>query len=255
MSEHSSSSPRPFIPGQVYSWLGFAGFILLAILVLVYAYISFSPSTSAEKERRVAQKALRAETETKAHSLLNQSKRNPDGTYHLPIDTTIALIIENPSILVEMRKPATPKPATTSSAAPAPAATSGFVKADDETMKRGLAVYSRTCIACHQANGMGLPPVFPPLANSSVVVGDATLPIKFILHGLMGPLTVGGTTYNSMMPAVAGVNDQEIADVLTYVRQSFGNQGTLVTPDQVKAVRDANASRTTPWTTAELGLK
>ncbi|NBV38690.1 MAG: cytochrome c [Verrucomicrobia bacterium] len=140
-------------------------------------------------------------------------------------------------------------------ASPAPSSANAFVKADDETMKRGLAVYSRTCIACHQANGMGLAPVFPPLANSSIAVGDATLPIKFILHGLMGPLTVGGTTYNSMMPAVAGVNDQEIADVLTYVRQSFGNQGTLVTPDQVKAVREANASRTTPWTTTELGLK
>lgn len=254
MSEPSSSSPRPFIPGQVYSWLGFAGFILLAILALVYAYLSISPSTSAEKERRVAQKNLRAETESKAQSLLNQSKRNADGTYHLPIDTTIALIIENPSILVEMRKPAASKPAVASSA-PAPAVAIGFVKADDETMKRGLAVYSRTCIACHQANGMGLAPVFPPLANSSVVVGDATLPIKFILHGLMGPLTVGGATYNGMMPPVAGVNDQDIADVLTYVRQSFGNQGTIVTPDQVKAVRDANASRTTPWTTAELGLK
>jgi mono/diheme cytochrome c family protein len=252
MSEHSSSSPRPFIPGQVYSWLGFAGFILLAILVLVYAYISISPSNSAEKERRVAQKTLRAETETKAHSLVNQSKRNPDGTYHLPIDTTIALIVENPAILVEMHKPAAAKPAM---ASPAPSSANAFVKADDETMKRGLAVYSRTCIACHQANGMGLAPVFPPLANSSIAVGDATLPIKFILHGLMGPLTVGGTTYNSMMPAVAGVNDQEIADVLTYVRQSFGNQGTLVTSDQVKAVREANASRTTPWTTTELGLK
>lgn len=250
MSESSSS--RPFIPGQVYSWLGFAGFILLAILALLYAYLTISPSTSAEKERRLAQKTLRADTEGKAHGLLNQSKRNADGTYHLPIDTAIALIIENPSILIEMRKPVAAKPAPVS---PAPSASSTFVKADDETMKRGLAVYSRTCIACHQPNGMGLAPVFPPLANSSVVVGDATLPIKFILHGLMGPLTVGGTTYNSMMPPVMGVSDQDVADVLTYVRQSFGNQGTIVNPDQVKAVREANASRTTPWTTAELGLK
>jgi mono/diheme cytochrome c family protein len=87
------------------------------------------------------------------------------------------------------------------------------------------------------------------------VNGDATLAIKFILQGLMGPVTVAGTTYNSMMPAVAGVNDQEISDVLTYVRASFGNNSGPVTVEQVKAVRDANASRNTPWTTAELGLK
>jgi mono/diheme cytochrome c family protein len=87
------------------------------------------------------------------------------------------------------------------------------------------------------------------------VNGDATLPIKFILHGLMGPVTVAGTTYTSMMPAVAGVSDQDISDVLTYVRANFGNNSGPVTVEQVKAVRDANASRNTPWTTAELGLK
>jgi len=87
------------------------------------------------------------------------------------------------------------------------------------------------------------------------VVGNPELPIKFILQGLMGPITIEGTTYNSMMPPVVGVSDQDIADVLTYVRQSFGNRGTIVTPAQVKAVRDATAGRTAPWNTAELGLK
>jgi mono/diheme cytochrome c family protein len=122
-------------------------------------------------------------------------------------------------------------------------------------MKRGLAVYSRTCIACHQPTGMGLPPVFPPIANAPIAVGNPELPIKFILQGLMGPITVNGMTYNSMMPPVPGVSDAEIADVLTYVRQSFGNQGNPVSADQVKAVRAATAGRTTMWTTAELGLK
>jgi mono/diheme cytochrome c family protein len=58
-----------------------------------------------------------------------------------------------------------------------------------------------------------------------------------------------------MMPAVAGLNDQDISDVTTYVRASFGNNSSPVSVEQVKAVRDANASRNTPWTTAELGLK
>ena len=122
-------------------------------------------------------------------------------------------------------------------------------------MKRGATVYARTCIACHQPTGMGLPPVFPPLAKAPIAVGNPELPIKFILQGLMGPITVGGTTFNSMMPPVPGVNDQDIADVLTYVRQSFGNKGNPVSVDQVKAVRAATAGRTAPWTTAELGLK
>ena len=127
--------------------------------------------------------------------------------------------------------------------------------ADEEVMKRGLAVYSLTCVAFHQPTGKGLPPVFPPLAEAPIVNDDPTLSIKFILHGLMGPITVAGTTYNSMMPAVAGLSDQDISDVTTYVRASFGNNSSPVSVEQVKAVREANASRNTPWTTAELGLK
>ena len=159
----------------------------------------------------------------------------------------MAVIAANPKVLADLRK---------SAAAPAPAsASAAFVKADDEQMKRGLAVYSRTCIACHQPTGKGLAPVFPSIAGVPIVNGDTTLPIKFILHGLMGPITVDGVTYNSMMPPVAGVSDQDVADVLTYVRQSFGNKSNPVTADQVKAVRAANAARTAPWNTAELGLK
>ena len=127
--------------------------------------------------------------------------------------------------------------------------------ADAEQLKRGAAVYARTCIACHQPTGKGLPPVFPSISETPIVVGNPELPIKFILHGLMGPITVGGTTFNSMMPPVPGVSDQDIADVLTYVRQSFGNKGSAVSLEQVKAVRAATAGRTAPWTTAELGLK
>ncbi|MEO0039155.1 MAG: hypothetical protein RIS38_103, partial [Verrucomicrobiota bacterium] len=139
--------------------------------------------------------------------------------------------------------------------APAKPVVEAFVKADAEQMKRGAAVYARTCIACHQPTGLGLPPVFPPLANAPIVVANPELPVKFILQGLMGPITVNGMAYNSMMPPVAGLSDADIADVLTYVRQSFGNQGNPVTAEQVKAIRDANAARTAPWTTAELGLK
>ena len=249
MSEHPSNGPRPLIPGQVKSWLGVVAFVLVAVALLAYAFVAIRPTNNADLDRRTAQKALRADAEAKAQALLTAPAKNADGTYRLPIADAMAVIAANPKVLADLRK---------SAAAPAPAPASAgaaFVKADDEQMKRGLAVYSRTCIACHQPTGKGLAPVFPPIAGVPIVNGDATLPIKFILHGLMGPITVEGVTYNSMMPPVAGVSDQEVADVLTYVRQSFGNQSNPVTADQVKAVRAANEARTAPWNTAELGLK
>jgi mono/diheme cytochrome c family protein len=249
MSEHPSNGSRALLPGQVKSWLGIVAFVLVAVAVLAFAFVAIRPATNTDLDRRTAQKALRADTESKAKALLTDAAKNADGTYRLPVADAMAVIAANPKVLADMRK---------SAAAPAPAPASesaAFVKADDEQMKRGQAVYSRTCIACHQPTGKGLAPVFPSIAGVPIVNGDATLPIKFILHGLMGPITVDGVTYNSMMPPVAGVSDQEVADVLTYVRQSFGNKSNPVTADQVKAVRAANAARTAPWNTAELGLK
>ena len=250
MSEHPSNGPRPLIPGQVKSWLGVVAFVLVAVAVLGYAFLAVRPTTNSDLDRRAAQKALRADTESKATALLNTPAKNADGTYRLPVADAMAVIAADPKVLADLRKSAA-APAAPVAAAPAAA----FVKADDETMKRGQAVYARTCVACHQPTGKGLAPVFPSIAATPIVNGDPTLPIKFILNGLMGPITVDGVTFNSMMPPVAGVSDQDIADVLTYVRQSFGNQSNPVTADQVKAVRAANAGRTAPWNTAELGLK
>jgi mono/diheme cytochrome c family protein len=251
MSEHPSNGPRPLIPGQVKSWLGVVAFVLVAVAVLAYAFLAVRPSSNSDLDRRAAQKALRADTESKAKALLNTPAKNADGTYRLPVADAMAVIAANPKVLVDLRKSA----AAPAAPAAAAATSAAFVKADDETMKRGQAVYSRTCIACHQPTGKGLAPVFPSLAATPLVNGDPALPVKFILNGLMGPITVDGVTFNSMMPPVAGVTDQDIADVLTYVRQSFGNKSNPVTADQVKAVRAANAARTAPWNTAELGLK
>ena len=243
--------PRSLIPGQVASWLAAVALVGAVTAASVAAFLHFRTGVSPEAARRAQQVALRAETEAKAAQLLSSSARNEDGTYRIPLRDALRLAAERPELLDRLAPPAAP-------AAPAPAAGSAptaFVPADEATMKRGQAVYSRTCIACHQPTGMGLPPVFPPLVESPLVTGDPTLPIKFILHGLMGPVTVKGMTYNSMMPPVPGVTDQDIADVLTYVRQSFGNKASAVTPAQVKAVRDASAGRAAPWNTAELGIK
>jgi nitrite reductase (NO-forming) len=121
-----------------------------------------------------------------------------------------------------------------------------------DTMKRGQAVYSRTCIACHQPTGAGLPPVFPPLAGSEWVAMDASVAVRNIVQGMVGPVTVKGATYNGMMPPVGGVTDKDIADVITYVRNSFGNSGAEVTEAEVKAIKAKYADRKTPWTAEEL---
>jgi mono/diheme cytochrome c family protein len=251
MSEQPSSGNRPLIPGQIASWLRLVCFIAAALIVTAYVYLSVRNAPNAEAERRLAQKALRADNSKKGLALINEPGRNADGTYRIPVKDAAALIAADVKVVAKIQAAAAPAPAAT----PAPAAAGAFVKASDEQMKRGLAVYSRTCIACHQPTGKGLPPVFPSIAETPIVVGKPELPIKFILQGLMGPITVGGMTYNSVMPPVAGVSDGDIADVLTYVRQSFGNKGNPVSVDQVKAVRAATAGRTAMWTTAELGLK
>ena len=255
MSDHSSSGNRPLIPGQIAAWLGVVSLVAAGLIVTGYSYLALRQGTSEDALRRQAQKDLRAENAKKAQALLTEPARNADGSFRIPLKDAVALVAKDPKVVAKLQAAAGPAP-TPAAAPAAPAASSNvFVKASDEQMKRGAAVYARTCIACHQPTGLGLPPVFPPLANAPIVAGNPELPVKFILQGLMGPITVNGMTYNSMMPPVAGVSDADIADVLTYVRQSFGNKANAVTADQVKAIRAATAGRTTMWTTAELGLK
>ena len=122
---------------------------------------------------------------------------------------------------------------------------------DAATMERGKAVYSRTCIACHQPTGLGLPPVFPPLAGSEWIAKGASIAVRNITNGMMGPVTVKGVTYNSVMPPVSGVTDKDIADVVTYVNNSWGNTGPTVTEAEVTAIKKKYADRKTMWTAAE----
>jgi mono/diheme cytochrome c family protein len=255
MSDQSSSGNRPLIPGQIAVWLGAVSLVAAGLIVTGYSYLALRQGPNEDAVRRQAQKDLRAENTKKAQALLTEPARNADGSFRIPLKDAVALVAQDPKVVAKLQAAAGPAPAPAAAPAAPAAASNVFVKASDEQMKRGAAVYARTCIACHQPTGLGLPPVFPPLANAPIVAGNPELPVKFILQGLMGPITVNGMTYNSMMPPVAGVSDADIADVLTYVRQSFGNKANAVTADQVKAIRAANAARTAPWTTAELGLK
>ncbi|MEN3941181.1 PVC-type heme-binding CxxCH protein [Prosthecobacter sp. SYSU 5D2] len=119
----------------------------------------------------------------------------------------------------------------------------------------GKAVYDALCLNCHQPEGKGLPGIYPSIAGTDWATGDPSRLIKIILHGLSGPIQVDGQEFKQMAPLPMppmGLDDQQMADVLTYVRSNFGNQATPVSPDQVKQVRAANADRTTFWTQEEL---
>ncbi len=116
----------------------------------------------------------------------------------------------------------------------------------------GKAIYDGLCLTCHQADGRGLPGIYPPLVGSHLV-GDATPLIRILLHGLHGPLTVDGVTYGSLPMPPMGLGDQQMAEVLTHVRSAFGNQAAAVTAAQVTAERAATTGRTSAWTAAELG--
>lgn len=121
----------------------------------------------------------------------------------------------------------------------------------------GQKVYFREghCATCHQVNGKGLDPAFPSLEKSSWVAGSPERLIKLAMYGLMGPLEINGKKYDGQVPMTpfgGMLKDDEMAAVLTFVRNSFGNKASVVTPAQVKSIRDANAGRVMFFMTDEL---
>jgi putative membrane-bound dehydrogenase-like protein len=131
-----------------------------------------------------------------------------------------------------------------------------LITTPQKTPSPGEQVYEMACLPCHQPEGKGLAGVYPPLTGSDWLRGDKVRLIKIVLHGLTGPITVAGqpfVTANPVpMPSMAGLDDQQIADVLTYARSEFGRTSSPVLFTEVKAVRDAAGNRETPWTAAEL---
>ena len=124
-----------------------------------------------------------------------------------------------------------------------------------EKVHPGKLVYETLCLNCHQPDGKGLAGIYPPLAGSEWVTGDKNALIRIVLHGLSGPISVGGISYGVAAPVPMppmGLDDQQAADVLSYVRETFGNGAPAVTPAEVGAVRAATSSRATFWTAAEL---
>jgi nitrite reductase (NO-forming) len=125
-------------------------------------------------------------------------------------------------------------------AAAATAAASGALTLDAQ-IAAGKALYQGTCSTCHQEDGAGLANVFPPLAKSDYLMADKRRSIEIVLNGLNGPVKVNGADFNSVMPPMSQLNDDEVAHILTYVRNAWGNQGEAVTPDEVKQARATTA--------------
>lgn len=108
----------------------------------------------------------------------------------------------------------------------------------EQRIEFGQTVYAQVCMACHQAEGQGIRSAFPPLAKSDYLNADTNRAIGTVIHGLTGKVVVNGAEFNSIMPQL-GLEDEAIANVLTYVYNHWDNNGTEVTPEMVKSVRDA----------------
>ncbi len=117
----------------------------------------------------------------------------------------------------------------------------------------GKRVFSTICATCHQATGLGLPGVYPPLAGSEWADGPDERIIRIVLDGVSGPIKVKGASYNNAMPAFGPqLKDEQVADVLTYVRSEWGNNAPAVSADKVKQIRAQVGGRSGPWTAEEL---
>src|SRR5664279_354580 len=106
-------------------------------------------------------------------------------------------------------------------------------------IENGKKVYQRNCLTCHQVNGGGVPKMNPPLINAAFVKGDKKKLIQWVLLGSVVKVPIDGKYYSNNMPPQATLQDQDIADVLTYIRNSFKNKASAITPTDVKNTRAA----------------
>jgi nitrite reductase (NO-forming)/hydroxylamine reductase len=110
-------------------------------------------------------------------------------------------------------------------------------KSPEERMASGENLFSAHCAACHQATGQGLAGAFPPLAESSYLADGPAVAISAVLNGLSGPITVNGKDYNAVMPNLSYLSDSDVADIVTFVLNSWGNPGGEVSSGEVAAAR------------------
>lgn len=106
-----------------------------------------------------------------------------------------------------------------------------------KTMEAGKKIYDTYCLVCHQQDGAGVPRMNPPLIKTSFVLGDKKKLINIVLKGMNEEVEIEGNYYSNVMAPHDFLQDQEIADLLSFVRNSFGNKASAVTASEVKAER------------------
>ena len=174
-------------------------------------------------------------------AVLAEARKQPEDAWLKPVFAAAATYLQGGSVVAE----AAPKAVTT---------LTGDAK---RLFDLGAEVYrlEAHCITCHQADGQGLPAAqFPPIAKSNWVSGNPDRLIRLVMHGLMGPIEVNGVKYPGQVPMTAfkGLSDEELAGVLTYVRNAYGNQASPILPAQVAKVSAATKDRAGFYTPDEL---
>jgi putative membrane-bound dehydrogenase-like protein len=124
--------------------------------------------------------------------------------------------------------------------------------AQEASFQMGRNIYATTCGACHQLDGRGRDGLAPALANSEWTTGSTDRAIRIVLHGVTGPITAAGQTFQGDMPPMGALDDAQLASILTYIRRAWGHTADPVEPGDVAAVRAATAGRASAWTVGEL---
>jgi len=132
-------------------------------------------------------------------------------------------------------------------------AAAGPAPEDTSPMAVGKQLYNGNCANCHQSSGAGQPGAYPPMVGSEWVLGSKPMLAAILLDGVSGELSVHGSEFGTnVMPAWANLSDEKLADIMTYIRGTWGNTADAVKAEEVTAVRTKNASRATPWVEADL---
>jgi mono/diheme cytochrome c family protein len=137
---------------------------------------------------------------------------------------------------------------------PIAASSAAQVETPATPLDLGKKVYGQNCANCHQGSGMGQPGSYPPLVNSEYVLGSKERLAALLLKGVQGPLTVGGAVYSTaVMPAQEAIlTPEKLANLMTYLRGSWGNKAGPVSTEEVTAAKTKFASQTSAWNEAGL---
>ena len=112
----------------------------------------------------------------------------------------------------------------------------------EKSLHNGKLLYKQYCIACHQADGGGVPKINPPLAKTTYVTGDKKQLAKILLNGMNESIEINGKFYSNRMPSFSYLSDSEIADILSFIRNNFGNKSGFIEASEIGKIRKSNTN-------------